>query len=165
MTQWRSAKGGSNFWTRSCWATKSLIYFLQRAAGMSLTGDTSEHVLLVLYGTGRNGKSTLLNTLLALMGDYGMQAAPDILMARRGDRHPTELADLFGKRLVVSIESEQNRRMAESLVKQLTGGDKIKARRMREDFGNFGLLTIYGLQPTINHKFVELILQYGAELS
>ena len=76
---------------------KSLIYFLQRAAGMSLAGDTSEHVLFTLYGTGRNGKSTLLNTLLALMGDYGMQAAPDILMARRGDRHPTELADLFRK--------------------------------------------------------------------
>jgi len=129
---------------------KSLIYFLQRAAGMSLTGDTSEHVLLVLYGTGRNGKSTLLNTLLALMGDYGMQAAPDILMARRGDRHPTELADLFGKRLVVSIESEQGKKMAESLVKQLTGGDKIKARRMREDFWEFW--PTHHLWLATNHK-------------
>jgi len=129
---------------------KSLVYFLQRAAGMSLAGDTSEHVLFVLYGTGRNGKSTLLNTLLAVMGDYGVQAAPDLLMAKRGERHPTELADLFGKRLVVSIESEQGRRLAESLVKTLTGGDKIKARRMREDFWEFW--PSHHLWLATNHK-------------
>lgn len=122
---------------------QNLIGFLQRAAGMSLTGDVSEHVLLICYGTGRNGKSTFLNTLLALTGDYGMAAAPDLLLARQGDRHPTELADLFGKRLVVAMETDEGRRLAEALVKQLTGGDPIKARRMREDFWQF----------TPTHKF------------
>jgi len=129
---------------------QNLISFLQKAAGMSLTGDTSEHVLFTLYGTGRNGKSTLLNTLLSVMGDYGTQAAPDLLMAKRGDRHPTELADLFGRRLVVSIESEQDRRLAESLVKQLTGGDKVTARRMREDFWSFA--PTHHLWLATNHK-------------
>jgi putative DNA primase/helicase len=65
-------------------------------------------------------------------------------MAKSGQSHPTELADLFGKRLVVSAESEDNRRLAESLVKQLTGGDSIRARRMREDF--------WGFRPT--HKVI-----------
>ena len=129
---------------------KSLIYFLQRAAGMSLAGDTSEHVLFTLYGTGRNGKSTFLNTLLAVMGDYGAQAAPDLLMTKRGDRHPTELADLFGKRLVVSIESEQGRRLAESLVKTLTGSDRIKARKMKQDFWEFE--PTHHLWLATNHK-------------
>jgi len=130
--------------------SEDLISFLQRAAGLSLTGDTSEHVLFVLYGRGRNGKSTFLNTLLSVMGDYGVQAAPDLLMARRGDRHPTELADLFGRRLVVSIESEDGRRMAESLVKQLTGGDRITARRMRQDFWTF--TPTHHLFLATNHK-------------
>jgi putative DNA primase/helicase len=58
------------------------------------------------------------------------------LLAKRGS-HPTELADLFGARLVASVEVEDGRRLAESLVKQLTGGDRIKARRMREDFWEF----------------------------
>lgn len=129
---------------------QSLINFLQRAAGMSLTGDTSEHVLFICHGSGRNGKSTFLNTLLALLGDYGMTAAPDLLIAKQNDRHPTELADLFGKRLVVSIESEEGRRLAESLVKQLTGGDKIKARRMREDFWEFS--PSHKLWLATNHK-------------
>ncbi|AEG14986.1 phage/plasmid primase, P4 family [Desulfofundulus kuznetsovii DSM 6115] len=129
---------------------RNLMGFLQRAVGMSLTGDTSEHVLFILHGSGRNGKSTFLNTLLALLGDYGMTAAPDLLMAKQNDRHPTELADLFGKRLVVSIESDEGRRLAESLIKQLTGGDKIKARRMREDFWEFS--PSHKLWLATNHK-------------
>jgi putative DNA primase/helicase len=104
--------------------------------GYALTGSVSEQVLPVLYGTGANGKSTVLNALLTALGDYGMQAAPDLLVAKRGS-HPTELADLFGMRFVASIEVEDGSRLAESLVKQLTGGDRIKARRMRQDFWEF----------------------------
>jgi putative DNA primase/helicase len=58
-------------------------------------------------------------------------------MCKRGESHPTEKADLFGKRLVVGIETEEGRRLAESLVKDLTGGDRLRARRMREDFWEF----------------------------
>jgi putative DNA primase/helicase len=123
--------------------------FFKKLVGYALTGDVSEHVLPVLYGTGANGKSTILNALLAAVGDYGMQAAPDLLVAKKGS-HPTEVADLFGMRLVASIEVEDGRRMAESLVKQLTGGDKVRARRMRQDFWQFD--PTHKVFMAVNHK-------------
>ncbi len=110
--------------------------FFKKLCGYAISGDVSEHVLPVLYGTGANGKSTILNALLEAAGEYGMQAAPDLLIAKRGG-HPTEVADLFGMRLVASIEVEDGRRLAEALVKSLTGGDKVRARRMRQDFWQF----------------------------
>src|SRR5215210_4975916 len=114
----------------------ALRAFFKKLCGYALTGDVSEQLLAVLYGTGANGKSTVLNALLTVLGDYGMQAAPDLLVAKKGN-HPTELADLFGMRFVASIEVEDGSRLAESLVKQLTGGDRVKARRMRQDFWEF----------------------------
>ena len=116
--------------------SEDLRRFVQRLAGYSLTGDVSEQILPFLHGYGANGKTTFLNALLAVAGDYGQQAAPDLLLAKQGG-HPTELADLYGARLVATVEVEDGRRFAESLVKQLTGGDRIKARRMREDFWEF----------------------------
>jgi putative DNA primase/helicase len=129
---------------------QSLIAFLQRAIGYALTGVIREHVLLILWGTGRNGKSTFLNTIRLLLGPYAMKAPSELLLVSNADRHPTERADLFGKRFVAAIETEQGRRLAEVFVKEATGGDPIRARRMREDFWEF--------QPThkvflaTNHK-------------
>lgn len=116
---------------------EELVAFLRRAVGYSLTGNVGEQVLFFLHGRGANGKSTFLTTLLALLGDYGRQTEPDLLMARYGEVHPTGVADLLGARLAVTVEAEEGRRMAESLVKQLTGGDRIKARFMRQDFFEF----------------------------
>jgi len=121
-----------------------LVEYLRRVVGYSLTGDVREHALFFLHGNGANGKSTFVGTLLEVMGDYGTPGAPDLLLAKRGEAHPTEQADLFGARLVSCQEVEQNRYWAETTVKQLTGGDRIKARRMREDFWYF--------EPT--HKFL-----------
>jgi putative DNA primase/helicase len=104
--------------------------------GYAAAGVVSEEILAILYGVGANCKSTLVNAVMDSLGDYAIQAAPDLLMAKRG-AHPTELADLFGARFVASVESEEGRRLAESLVKQLTGRDRVKARRMREDFWQF----------------------------
>jgi P4 family phage/plasmid primase-like protien len=129
--------------------SESLRRFFKRLCGYALTGDVSEHVLAVLYGTGANGKSTILNALLSAVGDYGMQAAPDLLIAKRSS-HPTEVADLFGMRLVASIEVEDGRRLAESLVKVLTGGDKVRARRMRQDFWEFD--PTHKVFMAVNHK-------------
>jgi putative DNA primase/helicase len=130
-------------------ASDDLRRFFKKLCGYALTGDVSEHVLPVLYGTGANGKSTILNALLSAVGDYGMQAAPDLLVAKKGS-HPTEVADLFGMRLVASIEVEDGRRLAESLVKQLTGGDKVRARRMRENFWQFD--PTHKVFMAVNHK-------------
>lgn len=109
--------------------------YVQRLIGYSVTGVVRDHVLPILYGAGANGKSTFLGVLRRVVGsDYAAEAAPDILMIRSGNQHPTERADLAGKRLITSIEIEDGGRLAESLVKQLTGGDSLKVRRMREDF-------------------------------
>jgi P4 family phage/plasmid primase-like protien len=128
-----------------------LITFLQRAIGYSLTGDVSEQVLFLLWGKGANGKSTLLNAIIDVFGsDYAMQAPDGLLMAKQGEGHPTERADLYGKRIVSSVEIEDGRRLAESLIKQLTGGDPIRARRMREDFWEFW--PSHKLWMALNHK-------------
>lgn len=114
-----------------------LIEYLQRVAGYCLTGDVSEQSLWFFHGAGANGKSTFLMTLLALMGDYGLQAVSDLLLAKNHEAHPTERADLMGRRLVATIEAEQGKRLAEALMKQLTGGDRVRARKMRQDFFEF----------------------------
>jgi putative DNA primase/helicase len=103
-----------------------------------MVGVVEDHILPVAFGTGSNGKSTLLGTLMDVFGSgYAMKCPPDLLLAKRNDSHPTDRASLFGKRLVVAIETEENRRLNESMVKELTGGDDITARRMREDFWTY----------------------------
>ncbi len=112
--------------------------FVRRMVGYSLTGTVKEKVLPFLYGPKDTGKTTFVETIMNLLGDgYAQPAAPNLLLAKGGTSHPTELADLLGKRFVATVEVQQGRRLAESLVKQLTGGDRIKARFMREDFFSF----------------------------
>ena len=111
--------------------------YLARLLGHALEGRVSEHVLPILYGSGANGKGTLMTAVLDAVGDYGDAADPDLLMASRHTPHPTNVADLFGMRLAVLHESDSGRHLAEGTVKRLTGGDRLKARRMGEDFWSF----------------------------
>ncbi len=111
--------------------------FVQRWLGHCLTGDISEQYLVVVYGDGANGKSTLLDTMLYVMGEYATVGAPDLLTVRRNEEHSTEVADLFGRRFVCVSESERGARLREQMVKRLTGDSVIKARRMRMDFFEF----------------------------
>lgn len=113
-----------------------LIGFLQRAVGYSLTGSTAEQVLLILYGAGANGKSTFLNTVLALGGDYAQQAPAETFLERR-DGIPNDVARLRGARMVAAAESGEGRRLNEALVKRMTGGDKMTARFMRGEWFEF----------------------------
>jgi P4 family phage/plasmid primase-like protien len=123
--------------------------FVRRLAGYSLTGSTREHVLPILYGSGANGKSTFVNTLMKGMGGYAQQTAPDLLLAKQGS-HPTELADLFGARMAAAIEVNDGRRFNEALVKQLTGGDTIKARKLYQDFWEFE--PTHKVWMAVNHR-------------
>lgn len=108
-----------------------LIDFLQRAVGYTLTGRTTEQCLFFLHGAGSNGKSTLLNILAVLMGDYAVNAASDMLIARPSTGGATSaIAALAGARFVVSNEVADGSKLDETLVKQLTGGDKMTARKL-----------------------------------
>jgi putative DNA primase/helicase len=127
----------SEFLDRIYASDRELIAYLQRVAGYTLTGSTSEHVLFFGHGTGANGKSVLIRTLSGVLGDYATTAPMETFTATQQERHPTDLAGLRGARLVTAAETEQGRRWAEAKIKNLTGGDKISARFMRQDFFEF----------------------------
>lgn len=114
-----------------------LAAYLQRAIGMSLIGAQREHVIFFCSGDGSNGKGTFLNTIVDVLGDYGMTLPGNMLIEKRSDNHPTELADLEGRRLAIGTEVPKGAAWNEVLLKMLTGGDKIRARRMRQDYYEF----------------------------
>lgn len=124
--------------------------FLQRMVGYSLTGITREHALFFLFGLGANGKSVFINTVSGVLGEYHRTAPMEVFVASHSDRHPTELAMLRGARLVTAVETEEGRRWAESRIKSLTGGDRIAARYMRQDF--FEFTPQFKLLVAGNHK-------------
>ena len=114
-----------------------LQLFLQCWVGYCLTGLTLEQSLVFIYGDGGTGKSTLINTLMRIWGDYGHVAQMQTFTASRYDRHDEELASLRGRRLVIASETEEGRRWKEVLVKQLTGGDPIRAKFMARNSFQF----------------------------
>lgn len=139
-----------NFLANVTGGDPELMSYLQRVIGYCLTGVTSEHALFFFYGTGANGKSVFVNVLTTILGDYAANAPMDTFMETRSDRHPTDLAGLRGARFVSAVETEQGRRWNESKVKAITGGDKISARFMRQDF--FEYVPQFKLLIAGNHK-------------
>jgi putative DNA primase/helicase len=129
---------------------QDLAAYLQRLFGYALTGSTREHSLHFAYGTGANSKGTILNAVIGCLGDYHTTAPIETFTASSFDRHPTDLADLRGARLVTATETEEGRRWAEARIKTLTGGDRVKARFMRQDF--FEFIPQFTLVIIGNHK-------------
>ena len=124
--------------------------FVQRAAGYSATGDTSEQCMLINHGPGANGKSTFHEALAAALNDYAMRTPTEMLMSKRGGGVPNDVARLKGARFVTASETEEGRRLAESLIKDLTGQDTISARFMRGEF--FDFKPTHKLWLSTNHK-------------
>jgi putative DNA primase/helicase len=120
-----------------CNGDSQLIEYLQRMVGYILTGSTCEHALFFLYGTGANGKSVFIEAITGVLGNYHKTAPIETFTVTGVPSHPTDLAGLMGARLVTAVETEEGRRWAESKIKSLTGGDKISARFMRQDFFEF----------------------------
>jgi putative DNA primase/helicase len=114
-----------------------LMAFLKRAVGYTLTGDTREQVLFILYGTGANGKSTFLEVLRALLGDYARQSDFTTFLVRRSEGVRNDVARLAGARFVTAVEGDSGQRLDEALVKQLTGGDRVTARFFYKEFFEF----------------------------
>jgi putative DNA primase/helicase len=128
-----------------------LVTFLQRAMGYSLTGNISERVTFILHGGGRNGKTTLLETMNGILGDYAGTAPAEMLLARRGDAGiPNDLARLPGTRFVSATETGDGRRLDEVKIKSITGGDTISARFMREEW--FDFKPTFKIWLATNHK-------------
>lgn len=128
-----------------------VIDFLQRVIGHSLTGDISEQLMFFLFGSGRNGKSTFINTIQNLMGDYGRQTNSETFIKKNNDSSiNNDIARLVGARFVSAIESEEGQQLSESLVKQITGGERISARFLRQEF--FEFTPEFKVFFTTNHK-------------
>jgi len=115
-----------------------IIAFIQRAVGYSLTGETREECLFLLHGVGRNGKGTFLKTLTLKLGDYAGTADFSAFVQRRDDAGPRDdIANMKGRRLVSAQESREGAALAESLIKWLTGGDLVRARKLYENSTEF----------------------------
>ena len=119
---------------------EELIAYVQRALGYSLSGDIGEHAMFLCFGTGRNGKNTVLDTVRTLLSDYATVVNPRLLLSAGSNDHPAMVADLLGRRFVPTSEIEEGERLAESLVKRLTGDKTVKARFMRGNPFEFPLL-------------------------
>jgi putative DNA primase/helicase len=127
------------------------VEFLQRAIGYSLTGDTSEQCVFMAYGTGANGKSTLLEVLRSILGDYAMHTPAETLLSKgNGAGIPNDIARLRGARFVTAVETDDGRRMAEPLVKMLSGSDTITARFLHREF--FEFKPTFKVWLATNHK-------------
>lgn len=113
------------------------INYLQRLDGMCLTGDVSSRVFPIFWGPGLNGKSVHCNTLLGLMGDYATIAPRGFLHHRFYEEHPTEIASLYGVRLVIAQETRPGMKLRSDLVKTMTGDITLKGRFMRQDYFDF----------------------------
>jgi putative DNA primase/helicase len=129
---------------------RGLEQYLQRLVGYALTGLTSEHAFFFIHGSGANGKSTFVNTLTQILGDYAVVASAETFIEVGADRHPTDLAMLRGARLVTAQEVDEGRRWALARMKALTGGDPVTARFVRADF--FTYTPQFKLCISANHR-------------
>jgi P4 family phage/plasmid primase-like protien len=134
---------------------KDLQRYLQKWAGYALTGLTIEQKFLFIWGPGGRGKGTFLRAIGGILADYHTQASMDTFAAANGEKHPTDLASMLGARMVTANETQDGKRWDEARVKELTGGDRVSARFMRQDFfeykPQFKLFFIGNFRPEIRN--------------
>jgi putative DNA primase/helicase len=104
--------------------------YVQRLLGSALIGRVTEHMLNIFHGAGSNGKDVLLGTVLSALGEYGYTASQELLLSSRQAAHDSVLSDLAGRRLIVCSETDDGRKLAESQVKLITGGGRVRSRRL-----------------------------------
>lgn len=143
----------SELWARFLYdvlGDDELITFVQKAIGYSLCGSTKEHALFMLYGTGRNGKSTFLKAIHNMLGDYAKNTQASMLIESRRDGPQNDIARLRGARFVMTAETDANKHLAEAQIKQLTGGDPITARFLYKEL--FQFIPTFKIFFATNHK-------------
>ena len=131
---------------------KDLIRYIQKAVGYTLTGSTAEQCAFFLYGTGKNGKSTFLDIIRDVFGDYAANIQPETIMVKSntGGNANSDIARLKGARLVTSVEPNEGVRINEGLLKQLTGDDPVTARKLYGE--EFEFKPEFKLWIATNHK-------------
>ncbi|MBM4274069.1 MAG: DNA primase [Deltaproteobacteria bacterium] len=139
-----------NFLSRIMGGNRHMVEFLQRVVGYTLIGDNRERVFFILYGKGDNGKTTFLETIRALLGDYAQVAEFSTFLVKRSPQVRNDLAKLQGARFVSASEGDEGARLNAALLKSLTGGDKITTRRLYEEF--FEYLPACKIFLATNHK-------------
>jgi putative DNA primase/helicase len=140
-----------HFLEKAMHGSAELIAFIQKALGYSLTGSTREQCFFLLHGPTKTGKSTFATIAKALLGPYGTQAEMSAFLHKDRETVRNDLADLAGMRLVCAIETDEGKRLAEALIKQLTGGtDTIKARFLFEEY--FEYRPQFKIFLATNHK-------------
>lgn len=131
-------------------SNEELKKFFMRAVGYSMTGSNKEQSMFILYGHGRNGKGSVVQTLANILGDYGMGCPSSTLLVKNGNVIPNDVARLKGSRFVMASETNQNVTLDEALIKQITGGDRITARFLNKEF--FDFTPTFKIFFATNHK-------------
>ncbi|PGW47586.1 phage/plasmid primase, P4 family [Bacillus thuringiensis] len=139
-----------NFLDQILQGDKKLAEYMQRLIGYSLTGEITEQIMVFLIGGGSNGKSTFINIIKDIMGDYGRQAKSDTFIKKKETGANNDIARLVGSRFVSAIESEDGEQLSEAFVKQITGGEPVLARFLRQEF--FEFIPEFKVFFTTNHK-------------
>jgi putative DNA primase/helicase len=116
---------------------RDLIRYVQKAIGYTLTGSIGEQCFFLLYGQGKNGKSTLLDTVRTLLGDYGVTAPPSTFLQKESGAASNDIARLVGERMITAVEPTQGAKLNESVLKQLTGDGKTSARFLYGEYFEF----------------------------
>lgn len=129
---------------------KEIIEFMQRVIGYSMTNSTIEQCMFIFYGQGRNGKSKFIESIFNIMGDYAMNCPSQTFAVKQNPGIPNDVARLKGARMVTAIESNQNVYLDESMIKQMTGGDRITARFLNKEFFEFN--PTFKIFFATNHK-------------
>lgn len=128
-----------------------MVDYLQRLFGYTLTGDTSEQCFVMMYGNGANGKSTCINVLQYIMGDYAKTADFNTFLdLNRGAAPRNDLAAMVGKRFVVASEGTEGKSLDESVLKQFCGSDTVTARQLHKEF--FEFRPVAKIMLATNHK-------------
>jgi putative DNA primase/helicase len=129
---------------------EELIGFVRRAVGYCLTGDTSEQCLFLAFGDGSNGKSTFLNIVGYILGDYAHNLPFSAFEVKKNSSIPNDVATLVGRRFVTAVETSESQRLNEARIKALTGGDRITARFLHAEYFTFQPAAKFWL--AFNHK-------------
>jgi putative DNA primase/helicase len=137
------------FLDRAMAGNKELIRYIQKVVGYSLTGSTALQCMFIPYGPGANGKSVFIKTLESLFHDYSIHCPASTLMVKQ-ESNSNGIARLRGSRFVAAVETDEGNRLAESLIKELTGGDTIAARFLYAEF--FEFTPCFKIWLACNHK-------------